>query len=118
MKNITAFLASCALVGSTCIVAACTTTSTGIATVSLDASKAMVTAQISFKTLQQVALAGVQSGAIKGPLKAQVIALVDKGQDYENRAYQAQQAGQSSAGAITALTDIVAQLNALGIKGN
>lgn len=78
-------------------------------TVQLDAHKALVTAQISFKTVQQIALAGIRSGTITGATKERVISLIVEGQKYENAAY----AGDVAA--VRNLTSIVAALQALGI---
>lgn len=84
-------------------------TATTAGTVQLDAHKALVTAQIAFKTTQQLALAGIKSGVIAGPLKAKVIALIVQGQRYEDAAYT------GDVTAVRNLTSIVAGLQALGI---
>jgi len=78
--------------------------------VQLRADQAFLTAQIAFKSLQQIALAGVKSGAISGATKARVIALVNEGQRYENEAYATR-----SATSLAGLTGTVKALSDLGI---
>jgi len=93
--------------------AGCATTGT----VRLDADKAFLTAQIGFESLQQAALAGIQSGAISGDAKARVIALNDKGVRLEAEGYAARQAANAAAegDAAIGLTTIVSQIVALGV---
>jgi hypothetical protein len=86
-------------------------------TVALDADKAFLTADVAFKSAQQVVLAGIQSGTITGDTKAQVIAIMDKGAVAETAGFTAEQAANSvdEATAVTSLTTLLAQLSALGV---
>jgi len=87
---------------------ACQTTNS----VQLDADKAIILGETSFIAVKQIALAGIQSGAITGDTKAKVIALVDQGQAYENEIV----AGNNVASNITALSSVISQLGQLGVK--
>lgn len=84
----------------------CTTLTAG--NVQLRTDQAFLTAQIAFKTMQQIALAGVKSGAISGAMKTRVIALVNEGQRYENEAYATRSAASLAglAGTVKALSDL------------
>lgn len=88
--------------------------------VRLNVDKAFVTSQVTFKSLQQAALAGIQSGAIKGPVKNKIIDVVDVGQKAENLGVAARGTLNlaDEASAVAGLTDAVGQLTALGVKGN
>jgi hypothetical protein len=87
---------------------ACATTNK----VQLDTDKAIILGETSFIAMKQVALAGIQSGAISGATKNRVIDLVDQGQGYENAIV----AGNNVAGNIAALSAVIAQLGQLGVK--
>lgn len=87
---------------------ACTTTNS----VQLDADKAIILGETSFIAVKQVAIAGIQSGAITGATKDHVIALVDQGQVYENDIV----AGNNIAGNIASLSSVIAELGQLGVK--
>lgn len=100
-----------ALLASSVPLAGCATLGQTAGTVTLTVDESFLTAQVSFKSLQQVALAGIQSGAFTGATKAKIIDLVDQGQALENTAY----ATRTSA-TVTALTGVVSQLTALGVK--
>lgn len=79
-------------------------------TVQLRTDQAFLTAQVAFKSLQQIVLAGVQSGALTGATKAKAIALINEGQRYENQAYAARDAAS-----ITGLISTIKALSDLGI---
>lgn len=91
--------------------AGCATLGQTAGTVTLTVDKSFLTAQVSFKSLQEIALAGIQSGAFTGTTKARIIDLVDRGQALENAAYTTR-----NSATVTALTDVVTQLTALGVK--
>lgn len=89
-------------------VGGCATLTAGNVTISAD--KAFLSAQVAFHSLQQIATAGIKSGAITGDRKNQIIDLIVKGQEYENTAYQTR-----SAASIAGLTNTIQDLANLGI---
>lgn len=78
--------------------------------VQMSADKAFLSAQVAFHSLQQIATAGIKSGAITGTRKNQIIDLIVKGQEYENTAYQTR-----NSASIAALAGTVQALANLGL---
>jgi uncharacterized protein YceK len=79
--------------------------------VQLRADQAIVTTQVSFKALQQIAITGIQSGRFTGATKAKIIDLNDKGQALEDKIVATRDSS-----AITGLAGVVQHLTALGVK--
>lgn len=94
---------------------ACTPT---VSQIRLDADKALVVAQTALLSAQQTALAGIRSGAITGERKNRIIDLLADAKQYETTAYDALSTGKSDGGDVAALYAVLAQLSALGVKGN
>lgn len=87
-------------------VGGCATLTAG--NVQLRTDQAFLSAQVAFRSLQQIATAGIKSGAITGARKNQIIDLIVKGQEYENIAYQTRSSANISAlaGTVQALTNL------------
>lgn len=94
------------------IIAACLALAGCAGSVELKVDQGVVVTEMAFKTAQQLALAGIQSGVIAGATKDQVIALNDKGQAIEDQIV----AGRDVALNVAALAAVVQQLSQLGVK--
>jgi len=102
-----------AILGAALALAGCATAGT----VRLNADKALLTAQVALKSAQQTTLAACQVPAAPVAACTSAIDLLHEGARYEAAAVAAQQAGASidEAAAVANLTNLLAQISALGL---
>lgn len=83
--------------------------------VHLAAPRALVLAQLSFKSMQQATLAAIKSGVLTGDAKNRAIDLVSRGQAFENAAYDKIRTNAPATVEIAGMADVIAELNDMGV---